>query len=180
VQDASISPEDGWHDAAMKISATISYPDGTSPAQVYELATDTEFRGEVCEATHALDYDVSVDELGDDTAKVVVCRTMPADVPDFIKKMIGEKVDVVQTEEWGAPDGNGQRAADIVLQIKGQPATMKGTAAIIASDAGVVMQIDGDLKVSIPFIGKKVEGEIAKGIYAAVDKEQETAAKHLP
>ena len=97
-----------------------------TPAQVYELATDTEFRGEVCEATHALDYDVSVDELGDDTAKVVVSRTMPGDVPDFIKKMIGEKVDVVQTEEWGAPDGNGQRAADIVLQIKGQPGDDEG------------------------------------------------------
>jgi hypothetical protein len=163
----------------MQISATISYPSGTTPAQVYELATDADFRGEVCEATHALDYDVSVD-AHDDTAKVVVSRTMPADVPDFMKKMIGETVDVVQTEDWGAPDADGQRTADVVVQIKGQPAVMNGTAAIVASGGEVVMQIEGDLKVSIPFVGKKVEPEIAKGIYAAVDKEQKTAATHLP
>ena len=42
------------------------------------------------------------------------------------------------------------------------------------------MQIEGDLKVSIPFFGKKIEPEIAKGIYAAVDKEQKTAATRLP
>ena len=163
----------------MQISATIAYPSGTTPAQVYELATDADFRGEVCEATHALDYDVSVD-AHDDTAKVVVSRTMPADVPDFMKKMIGETVDVVQTEDWGAPDADGQRTADMVVQIKGQPAVMNGTAAIVASGGEVVMQIEGDLKVSIPFFGKKVEPEIAKGIYAAVDKEQTTAATRLP
>jgi len=163
----------------MQISATISYPSGTTPAQVYELATDADFRGEVCEATHALDYGVSVD-AHDDTAKVVVTRTMPADVPDFMKKMIGETVDVVQTEDWGAPDADGQRTADLVVQIKGQPAVMNGTAAIVTSGGEVVMQIERDLKVSIPFFGKKVEPEIAKGIYAAVDKEQETAASRLP
>jgi hypothetical protein len=163
----------------MQISATISYPSGTTPAQVYELATDADFRGEVCEATHALDYDVSVD-AHDDTAKVVVTRTMPADVPDFMKKMIGETVDVVQTEEWGAPDADGQRTADVVVQIKGQPAVMNGTAAIVACSGEVVMLIEGDLKVSIPFLGRKVEPEIAKGIYAAVDKEQKTAATRLP
>jgi hypothetical protein len=162
----------------MQISATISYPSGTTPAQVYALATDADFRGEVCKATHALDYDVSVD-AHDDTAKVVVSRTMPADVPDFMKKMIGETVDVVQTEDWGAPDADGQRTADVVVQIKGQPAVMNGTAAIVASGGEVVMQIEGDLRVSIPFFGKKVEPEIAKGIYAAVDKEQKTAATRL-
>ena len=57
---------------------------------------------------------------------------------------------------------------------------MNGTAAIVASGGEVVMQIEGDLKVSIPFFGKKVEPEIAKGIYAAVDKEQKTAATRLP
>ena len=94
--------------------------------------------------------------------------------------MIGETVDVVHTEEWGAPDADGQRTADVVVQIKGQPAVMNGTAAIVASGGEVVMQIEGDLKVSIPFFGKKVEPEIAKGIYAAVDREQKTAATRLP
>ena len=48
---------------------------------------------------------------------------MPAEVPDFMKKIVGETVDVVQTEDWGAPDADGQRTADVVVQIKGQPPT---------------------------------------------------------
>ena len=159
----------------MKISATISYPDGTSPAQVYELATDTEFRGEVCEATHALDYDVSVDELGDDTAKVVVCRTMPADVPDFIKKMIGETISIRQTEEWAEPGDDSRRTADVKITIKGQPARMDGTMVLGpgAQGAGARLVIEGDVAVRVPFIGKKIEAELAKGILAVVDDEQE-------
>ncbi len=88
----------------MNISATISYPASTSLAEVYELSTDPDFRAAVCEATHALDYDVRVDEHEDGTSTVVVSRTMPADVPDFMKKMIGESVDVIQTEDWSTPD----------------------------------------------------------------------------
>lgn len=166
----------------MNISATISYPASTSLAEVYELSTDPDFRAAVCEATHALDYDVRVDEHEDGTSTVVVSRTMPADVPDFMKKMIGESVDVIQTEDWSTPDHDGRRTADLVVQIKGQPAKMTGTAAIetTGADAGAVqMRIEGDLRVSIPFVGKKIEAEIAKGIYAAIKREQETAASRL-
>jgi hypothetical protein len=166
------------HDAAMKISAEISYPDAT-PDQAYQLSIDPQFRAAVCEATHALDYDVSVDEHDDGTSKVVVSRTMPAEVPDFIKKMIGDTVDVVQTEEWGEPDDGGQRTAALLLSVKGQPARMVGTAALVTTADGTVMQIRGDLTVSIPFFGKKVEPEFAKGIYAAIRQEQETGRSWL-
>ncbi|MFY9913235.1 MAG: DUF2505 domain-containing protein [Nocardioidaceae bacterium] len=163
----------------MNISATISYPASTSPAQVYELSTDPDFRAAVCEATHALDYDVHIDEHDDGTSRVVVSRTMPADVPDFMKKLIGETVGVVQTEDWSAPGDDGQRTADLVLEIKGQPAKMVGTAAIVVTGTAVETRIEGNLKVSIPFVGKKIEAEVAKGIYAAIRREQETAASRL-
>lgn len=163
----------------MKISATVSYPTATSPEQVYGLSIDPGFRGAVCEATRALRHDVSVDEHDDRTSTVVVSRTMPTDLPDFVKKLIGDTVDVIQTEDWGAPDAGAQRTADLVVRIKGQPATMTGTASIVSTDDGAEMRIQGELKVAIPFVGKKVEQEIAKGIYAAVGREQETAASWL-
>ncbi|HEY7043966.1 MAG TPA: DUF2505 domain-containing protein [Nocardioidaceae bacterium] len=162
----------------MKISAEISYP-GATPEQAYGLSRDPEFRAAVCEATHALDYDVRVDEHDDETASVVVTRTMPAEVPDFLKKMVGETIGVVQTEEWGKPDGDGQRTADVVVSISGQPAKMTGTAAIVRTDEGAAMRIEGDLKVAIPIFGKKVEPEIAKGIYAAIKQEQRTGTSWL-
>ncbi len=163
----------------MKISATISYPEGTTADQVYELATDPQFRSAVCEATLALDYDVSVDDHDDGTSTVVVSRTMRADLPDFVKKLVGDTVGVVQTEGWGEPDERGQRRADLELSIEGQPAGMKGTASIVSDGNGTQTRIEGDLTVAIPFVGKKIEPEIAKGIYAAVEKEQQAAAARL-
>lgn len=161
----------------MKISATISYPSAT-PEQTFALAVDPAFREAVCEATRALRYDVSVATDGD-TASVTVSRTMPAEVPDIVRSFIGETVDVVQSERWGPPDADGERRADLVVQVKGQPATMQGTATIRRAGGGSVVAIEGDLDVAVPFFGKKVEPEIAKGIYAAIEKEQQTGRDWL-
>jgi Protein of unknown function (DUF2505) len=158
----------------MDVRAAINYPKA-SPDQVFALAVDPKFRSAVCEATHAIDYHVDVDRHADDTATVTIRRTMPADVPDFAKKFVGETVDVLQIEEWAAPDANGQREAQVIMQIKGQPAKMTGTATTEAVGQGARTSIRGDLKVTMPFVGKKIEPEIAAGILAAIAKEQEVA-----
>lgn len=162
----------------MDVRAEINYPT-TTPEHVYTLVTDQMFRSAVCEATGALTYDVDVDKRPDDTATVTVRRTMPAEVPDFVKKFVGQTVEVVQTEEWGAPDHLGQRRADLVVQIKGQPVKMAGTLHTEVVGEGTRTSIRGNLTVSMPFVGKKIEPEIAKGILAAVATEQRTADRWL-
>lgn len=162
----------------MDVRAEINYPTATVE-QVYALSTDPKFRGAVCEATRALDYDVDVDEHADGTATVTVRRTMPAEVPDFVKRFVGETLDVVQTEEWGAPDNVGQRTANLMVQVTGQPVKMTGRVTIGAVGQGARTSIRGDLRVSMPFVGKKIEPEIANGILAAAAKEQQTADEWL-
>jgi len=162
----------------MDLRAEINYPT-EDPANAFALVVDPAFRAEVCEAVHALDYDVSVDEREDGTALVTIDREMPADVPDAIKKMVGETVKIVQTEDWGVPDQDGQRTADLLIKIVGQPVTMKGTIELRRATGSVVSSIRGDVKVAVPFFGKKVEPEIAKAIMAAVTCEQEAAAARL-
>jgi len=158
----------------MDVRAQINYPTATVE-QVYDLVTNPKFRSAVCEATHALASDVDVDNRPDGTATVTVRRTMPADVPAFVKKFLGETVDVIQTEDWSAPDHLGQRQANLVVQIKGQPAKMTGTLQTEVVGNGARTLIRGDLTVSMPFVGKKIEPEIAEGILAAVAAEQRTA-----
>ncbi|MBA2716857.1 MAG: DUF2505 domain-containing protein [Propionibacteriales bacterium] len=162
----------------MDVRAEINYPTATVE-QVYALSTDPKFRGSVCEATRALSYDVNVDVHDDGTATVTVRRTMPAEVPDFVKRFVGESLDVVQTEEWGAPDDLGQRIANLTVQVTGQPVKMTGTVTIAAVGQGARTSIRGDLRVSMPFVGKRIEPEIAKGILAAAAKEQQTADEWL-
>ncbi|MDQ3484828.1 MAG: DUF2505 domain-containing protein [Actinomycetota bacterium] len=162
----------------MDLRAEINYP-ADDPAVAFALVVDPAFRAEVCEATHALDYDVSVEERDDGGTTVTINRLMPADVPGAMKKLVGETVKVVQTEEWGAPDAGGQRTADLLIEIIGQPATMKGTMQLMRTGDSVTSVISGDVRVAVPFFGKKIEPEIAKLILAAIRQEQSLATKRL-
>ena len=103
--------------------------------QAYALVVDPEFRAAVCEATHAIDYNVEIEEHDDGGAHVVVDRTVPADVPDMMKKFVGETIGVKQTEDWGPPAADGSRTADLLLEIKGQPAKLTGTITLAAPTA---------------------------------------------
>jgi threonine dehydrogenase-like Zn-dependent dehydrogenase len=104
---------------------------------------------------------------------------LPASASDAVKRLVGETVKVVQTEEWHAPGDSGTRTADLVIEIMGQPATMKGSIELRSSGTSVVQTITGDLKVSVPFFGKKIEPEIADAILAAIAVEQRVATYRL-
>jgi hypothetical protein len=157
----------------MDVRAEITYPTG-SPEEVFALAVDKDFRAAVCEATHALHHQVEIDLRPDGRVRVRVERTLPAEVPDFVRSFVGSTITVVQTEEWAPPAGDALRTAGLLIQIKGQPATMTGSETIQRNGSGTLQQITGDLRVSIPFFGKRIEAEVAKAILAAAAKEQET------
>jgi hypothetical protein len=162
----------------MNLSAEISYP-GATPDQVFALIVDPRFQAAVCEETKALSHDVGVDAEGDGGATVRVERTMPAEVPDFAKKLVGETLDIRQTEDWAAPDATGRRTADLTIDVVGQPAKMTGTIVLEATADGSRQVVAGEVKVSVPFFGGKVEPELAKGIVAALRVEEKTAREWL-
>ncbi len=133
----------------------------------------------MCEATRAIGYDVAVLEQHGGGTLVTITRQMPADVPAALKSMVGETVEIVQTESWGAADETGRRTAELDIRITGQPVTMRGTIRLARAGGSVVSVVEGDLKVAIPFFGKMVEPEIAKAILAALREEQRAAVKRL-
>jgi hypothetical protein len=155
----------------VKLTEKFSY-DGADVAAVYGLLTDQAFRTESCANQRATDYEVTVEPNGDgDGATVTILRTQEADMPDFVKKLTGKTVKVKQTEVWSAPDASGNRTADVKVSIIGQPAEMIGVAKLFARDGGSDFTVDGDVKVSIPFIGKKIEPEVAKAIRSSLREE---------
>ena len=113
--------------------------------QAYALVVDPEFRAAVCDATHAIDYNVEIEEHDDGGAHIVVDRTVPADVPDMMKKFVGETIGVKQTEDWGPPGADGSRTADLLLEIKGQPAKLAGTITLAPNGDGCHEVVDGEL-----------------------------------
>ena len=153
----------------MKIKESFSY-EGADVESVYALISDQAFRTESCANQEAIEYDVSVEASGDGST-VTLLRTQEADMPDFVKKLTGSTVKVKQTEVWSGPDASGNRSADVKVSIIGQPAEMVGTATLTATGGGTDFTLKGDVKVNIPFLGKKIEPEVAKAIIASLREE---------
>ncbi|CAN5793645.1 DUF2505 domain-containing protein [soil metagenome] len=148
------------------------------PAAVWSMLSDRGFREEVCRATGARqwDVDVSTDEGG---GTIRVRRVIPARVSDAVKRFVGETVTIVQTEQWGPATPDGARTADLHLEVEGQPAAMTGAHSLAAQGGGTAFEVAGDLKVSIPLLGGKIEKEIAKAVSAGLAEEHKLGVRYL-
>ncbi len=162
----------------MDVRAEINYSN-SSPERAFALSMDPAFRSAVCEATHATSYDVDIREDDSGGASVTITRTVPADLPDIARKIIGDIVEVMQVEHWSAPGRDGQRTAELIISIKGQPAQMVGSVSLEPFADGSRMRIVGDVKVRIPFVGRKIAAELAKAIVAAAAAEERTGLSWL-
>ena len=160
----------------MKIKESFTYPD-TDVESVYALISDPVFREEAVAAVGGQDIEVTIEPSGDGHI-VTVIQTQPAKVPDFIKKFVGDSVKVKQVERWGGPDEEGNRSAEVKFTVIGQPADMVAQVDL-AGQGDVTFVVDGDLKVSVPFLGKKIEPEIAKIISASLRSDVEQGHKRL-
>lgn len=158
---------------------TVQHAFSGSVEQIFASHIDADVREEACRQSGALSFQVRVTPATDGSARVEVERVMPATVPDYVRKFVGDSITVRQTEDWSAPTGDGDRRAEIRLSIQGQPATMTGTAQLSPDGTGCLEQVVGDVKVAIPLLGRKIEPEIVKVIEAALRIEQRVAEEWL-
>lgn len=162
----------------MKFNETYAYG-GADVDSVFGLISSQEFRTEAAKEAGASDVTVDVDGDGSGETTITISRTQPAELPDFVKKLTGETVKVKQTERWAAPSGDGTRTADIKVSIVGQPAEMLGTATLRPDGDGTSFTVEGDVKVAIPLLGRKIEPEVAKAIRASLEGEVELGTSRL-
>jgi len=157
----------------MKLSVRHAF--SASVEQIFAAHIDQEVREQACRYSGALSYQVRVRTSDDGTAQVEVERVMPATVPDYVRKFVGDTITVRQVEDWSAPDGGGARRATIRVSMPGQPVMMAGTAQLSPDTNGCVEQVTGDVKVAIPLLGRRVEPEIVKVLEAALRIEHRVA-----
>lgn len=156
----------------MKFQHSTSY--AASPADVFAMLTDAEFREAAMRQMRTLSYDVDVQRTGD-TADVTIEQTQAVrKIPDFAKKLVGEEIRIVQRETWTSPTGG-----EIEITVPGKPGVLRGTIALAASGSGTTQTIAGDLKVSIPLIGGKIEAVMADMMKLAMQAEGAAGARWL-
>ena len=140
--------------------------------QTFASRVEQSVRERACQESGALSYEVLIEHAADGGARVQVQRVMPAQVPDFIRRFVGDSISISQVEQWSAPGPAGARTAAVNVTVKGQPASMTGSITLSPATAGSTERVAGEVKVGIPFLGRQIEPEIVKVIEAALRIEQ--------
>ena len=144
-----------------------------SVSEVFIARCRQDLRERACEKSGALRWQVQIERTADGGARVLVERSMPPDVPDMFKAFVGKSIDISQVEEWSPAAADGSRAATIRLSIRNQPASMTGTIKLTSTESsGSLEVVEGEVTVAVPFLGKKVEPDVAKVVAAALRIEQ--------
>lgn len=155
----------------MQVTAQIPY--ASSCDRVFAMLTDEAFVQQVCEATGALRQEVTIapDAGG---ATVTTRRELATDeIPDFIRRFVGQTLTVLRVDRWGAAAADGSREGSLSVEIVGAPVRMTGTLRLSPKHAGTIEDVDGDLRASVPLIGSKVERAAEPAIRSALGKEEQ-------
>lgn len=139
----------------MKFTHRAEYP--ATADEVWAVMSSQDFQNAKCEATTSGDWSSNVSTAGDKT-RIISERVLPTDdLPDIARTFVGPTLTIAEVQVWGPPAADGTRTGELQVQIKGAPMTLKGSVRLSPTAAGSVQEIDGELKVSVPLIGGKLE-----------------------
>ncbi|MEO7351087.1 MAG: DUF2505 domain-containing protein [Marmoricola sp.] len=156
-----------------KVSEELRY-DGATLEQVYEMLADPTFREEVCDYQHVLRRTVHVERAGKGMTVEINQFQAARGIPGFAKKFVGDEINIVQSEDWSAPE-----KANIALVIPGKPGEIKGTALLTQDPDGTTETVNLTVKVNIPLVGGKIEGVIADLLSKALRAEHHVGVEWI-
>lgn len=159
--------------AVKKVSEELRY-DGASLEQVHEMLATTAFREKVCDYQGVLRHTVQI--KNDATGMTVVIDQVQAakGIPGFARKVVGDEINIVQTEDWTAP-----AKGNIHVAIPGRPGEMSGTALLTEDPDGTTETVNLTVKVNIPLVGGKLEGLVADLLSKALRAEHKVGIDWL-
>lgn len=144
--------------ALVRIRHVSSYP--ASADEVHAMLLDPAYRERVCAALDAVSAEVHVEAVAGGHHLRIDQVQPTAGVPAFARKFAGETTRAVQVEEWGG-DGP-ERRATLSIETPGTPTRTRGTLVLSPDDGGATVVLDAELSVTVPLIGKKLEGLMAE------------------
>ena len=159
---------------ATPITARQTFP--ATPDRVRAMLLDPAYAQLRAERTGAQSV-TATERTEGDHGILSVERVIPAEVPDFARAFVGETLTVKETHDWAALDGSGCEGT--IGVTFSAPVGVKGTMRMTAEGDGTIVEIEGSISASIPFMGGKIE-EMVKGEMARyLAKEPEIGASWL-
>jgi hypothetical protein len=143
----------------------------TDPVTVFAMFTDETYLARKAGATGAVRHEASVTRLGDHVT-VRLLRVMPPDVPDFLRRLVGETIDLDQTDVWEPASSDGSRTGSIRIDMGGAPVNLTGGMTLIGTAAGTSATVDAKVKASIPLVGARIEKAVHDAVVHAARIEE--------
>ncbi|MCS7483044.1 DUF2505 domain-containing protein [Umezawaea endophytica] len=101
---------------------------------------------------------------------------VPAEhLPSVAKSLLGGDLVIHRTEVWTAAGTTGT----VEVTLNGVPGRLDGTIVLAGDAGGSRTTLTGQVKVSIPLMGGKLEAMIAEQVSALLDKENEFTTEWL-
>lgn len=150
----------------------------TDPVTVFAMLQDQAFILHKCQQSGSLDVVAEVRDEGDGV-RIHNRRVLPAKVPGFVKRFLGDTFPLDEVQHWTQADDTGSRTAQFAVDFDGQPLKFNGTIDLKPDGDGTAVRTRGELKCSVPLIGGKIENFAAEWIGKYLDKEQRVGAQWL-
>lgn len=154
------------------------YTYDASPTEVYAMFIDQAFVERRLDATGALSRSAALTPEGGGV-QIVTQRVLPPHVPDFVRKFVGESIELDEVEHWGEAGPDGSRTGTVHVDIKGAPVKLDAVTALRPTATGSVYTVTGTIKASVPLFGRKIEDATGPAVTAALDKEAEVGRTWL-
>lgn len=145
---------------------------------VYALLTDEDFQNERIEGT-GVDPTASVTQDGESDIVTITLRLPTAGAPSAMRTFVGDHLVVTDERHWGAEEADGARRGSLTVRVADVPVSMRGTVSLVPDGDGCVLTVDGDLRCSIPIVGRMIETQLAEGLDGVVDAEADAVAARL-
>ena len=149
-----------------------------TPEEVFAMLSDPEFVERKCLASGSIEASADV-TAEDATTTIVSRRVLPAKLPGFAKKFVGETLTLVETQRWTDEDGTGTRRGSFVVDFGNNPISFSGEVLLSPDGDGSRVETRGDIKCTVPFVGGKIEGVATEWITKYLDKEQRVGTEWL-
>lgn len=154
----------------MEIHATNDF---AAPVDtVFAMLTDPVFLRATCIATDPIDHSVSVDGL-----RTATRRVMPT--PSVVARLAGPSMAVVDEITWEQAGPDGSRRGATHITVEGLPAGLEGTVTLVPGGRGSLLTYDGELTVSIPFLGPSLAKQASPLLLEALEIQQRVGDEYL-
>jgi hypothetical protein len=156
-----------------QLNHSLSYPDATVAA-VFAMFIDPAYRTAVSVYQQVTDFSCDITPDGGGAEVRIEQAHGTERIPSVAQKLVGPEIRFQQEESWKSPDG-----ADIVVTVPGKPGDISGTIALAQDGPDVIQTIDISIRVSIPFVGGKLEDMIAGFVGRVFDAQNKVGVKWL-